>query len=174
MTTIEELLLDARSQHHADQPDVNILTEEDALQEAQLLSLRHDALRSAAALLFELRMALQLEAGNTGVLLAYGVRELRWTASARSTMRTAWNVLGSSIKRHEDALQLDLAMWPQAELSLRAASTAFIVGNVPSLGSVPPDYGMDNEETIRAGIADWHADFEPVQAVSMSVDQADP
>lgn len=94
MITIEELLsLDARLRRFAAQPEMDPLTENDALQEAQLLDVRVDALRSTVGLLFELRVALQLREANTGALVAHGVRKISWSSSPRPTPRTAWNVM---------------------------------------------------------------------------------
>jgi hypothetical protein len=45
-------------------PEMNPLTETDALQEAQLLGVRFDALSLTAGLLFELRIALQFARGE--------------------------------------------------------------------------------------------------------------
>lgn len=70
-------------------------TERDALQEAQLLALRFDAVTGTAALLFELRVALQMREGNTGVLAATDVRRLVWSGAERPMPFTAWTVGGS-------------------------------------------------------------------------------
>ncbi|MGZ4617124.1 MAG: hypothetical protein ACXV5Q_00850 [Frankiaceae bacterium] len=166
MITIGELLWpNPDLRHFAAKPEMDPLTEEDALQEAQLLDVRFDALRSTVALLFELRTALQLREANTGVLVAYGVRELSWTAEPRSTSRTAWAV-GGSIPRNEDRLfGLTLGMWPGAQLELRAESAAFFAGDVPGLDEAPPDYGIDDEATVRTQLAGWHSEFVPVHAV---------
>ena len=82
----------ASFREYAGLPEADPLRESDALQEAQLLDVRLDAVRGQVALLFELRMALQLREPNTGVLVARGVREFGWTAPSRSTQRTAWGV----------------------------------------------------------------------------------
>jgi hypothetical protein len=59
--TVEDLLRpDRRWREYASLPEMDPLTEDDALQEAQLLDVRFDALRSTVGLLFELRTALQL------------------------------------------------------------------------------------------------------------------
>jgi hypothetical protein len=71
---IEELLSDPGVRRFAARPEMDPLTEEDALQEAQLLEVRIDALRSSVALLLELRMALQLPTANTGILIARSAR----------------------------------------------------------------------------------------------------
>jgi hypothetical protein len=57
---IEELLVDPRRREHAAMPEADALTESDALQEAQLLDVRLDALRSTVWLLFDCRGALQI------------------------------------------------------------------------------------------------------------------
>lgn len=165
MITIEELLLpDPGLRRFAAQPEMDPLTEEDALQEAQLLDVRFDALRSTVGLLFELRLALQLREGNTGVLVARGVRELSWTAGPRSTTKTAWTV-GGSIPRNENRLfGIELGVWPNAQLKLTAASASFFAGDVPDLDRIP-DYMDDDEAAIRAQLAGWQSPFVPVHAV---------
>ncbi|WP_236787662.1 hypothetical protein [Amycolatopsis sp. GM8] len=167
MITIGDLLWpDPRLRRFGSKPEMDPLTEDDALQEAQLLDVRFDALRSTVGLLFELRLALQLREGNTGVLVAQGVRELSWTASPRSTARTAWTVGGSTPRNEDRLFGLELGMWPApgARLKLVAESAAFLTGNVPGLDQIP-DYIEDDEATIRAGLAGWHSEFVPVHAV---------
>lgn len=94
---IDDLLLsDPALRAYASTPEMDPLTEEDALQEAQVLDVRFDALAGVVGVLFELRQALQLQEANTGVLVAHGVRELTWSGPSRDTTLTAWSV-GSSV-----------------------------------------------------------------------------
>lgn len=165
MIAIEALFEpDDRWREFASQPEMDPFTEDDALQEAQLLDVRFDALRSTVGLLFELRVALQLREANTGVLIARGVRELSWAAGPRSTTRTAWTVLGSRPEAHDGLFALSLRTWPESRLTLRAESAAFFAGDVPGLDRIP-DYVSDDEATIRANLADWRSEFMPVHAV---------
>jgi hypothetical protein len=60
--------------------------------------------------------------------------------------------------------RLRLGMWPQAWLTLRADRAAFLTGDVPGLRQIP-DYGGDDDATIRANTAAWHSAFNPVHAV---------
>jgi hypothetical protein len=162
---IEELLSSsAELRRFGAQPEMDPLTEHDALQEAQLLDVRFDAARSTVGLLFELRVALQLREANTGVLVAHGVRAMSWSASPRSTARTAWNVITSAPRHAERLFGLSLVTTPRAQLELSAESAAFFVGDVPGLDRIP-DYLEDDEATIRAQIASWHSKFNPVHAV---------
>lgn len=172
MTTVEDLLRsDARWREFASLPEMDPLTEDGALQEAQLLDVRFDALRSTVGLLFELRTALQLREANTGVLVAHQVHELSWSAERLHygdepppMNRMAWTV-GGSIPRNENRLfGLALGVWPGAQLTLTAESAAFFVGDVPGLERIP-DYVSDDEATIKANLASWHSDFVPVRAV---------
>ena len=168
MITIEELLSPRSDlRRFASKPEMDPLTEDDALQEAQLLDVRCDALRSTVGLLFELRLALELREGNTGVLVAHGVRELSWTAGPRTTDMTAWPVGGSVVRHENRLLQWELGMWPPpgAQLKLVAESAAFFSGDVPGLDETPPDYGQDDEATIRANLAGWYSAFVPLHAV---------
>jgi len=67
MMKIKDLLLPSPGlRAYAAAPEMDPLTEEDALQEAQLLDVRFDALSLTVGLLFELRMAQQLREANTG------------------------------------------------------------------------------------------------------------
>jgi hypothetical protein len=75
---IEDLLSEREVRRFPSRPEMDPLTEEDGLQEVQLLDVRFDALRCTAGPLFERRPALQLRTANTGVLVAHGVRELAW------------------------------------------------------------------------------------------------
>ena len=147
-------------------PEMDPLTEDDALQEAQLLDVRFDALRSTAGLLFELRTALQLREANTGVLIVRGVRTLTWSSCPRDTERTAWTVGGSVVTSTDWWFGLELGLWPApgAQLSVTAESAAFLVGDVPGLDRIP-DYLEDDECTVRDQLASWQSQFEPVSGV---------
>lgn len=149
------------------QPEMDPLTEADALQEAQLLDVRFDALTLTVGLLLELRMALQLREANTGVLSVRGVRRLSWSGPSRATDLTAWSI-GSSVPLAEDgAFTLTLSMWPApgAQFTVVAESAAFFAVDVPGLDEVPPDYGALDGVTVREGLASWDSEFVPVHAV---------
>lgn len=167
MITIEDLLRpDPALPQYGSQPEMDPLTEDDALQEAQLFDVRFDALRSTVGLLFELRLALQLRETNTGVLVARGVREPSWSTGGQSPPpRFAWVVAGSTIGTANRLFELRLAgLRPGAALGLVAESAAIFAGDVPGLDQIP-DYVSDDEPTVRANLANWHSKFEPVHAV---------
>lgn len=165
MITVEDLLAAPGLRQYAAKPEMDPLTEADALQEAQLLDVRFDALRSTIGLLFELRVALQLREASTGVLVAHGVQEFRWSAKRRSTGRTAWNIIGSTPHHEDQVFRLSLLIWPEAQLKLSATSAAFYMGDVPGLDEIPPDYSDNDEAAIRSGLAGWRSAFSPVYAV---------
>jgi len=160
MITIAELIAGTPSGSDVT-PEVNPLTQNDALQEAQLLALRFEAVTGVAALLFELRMALQLHETNTGVLVARGVRQLSWSGPERATSRTAWTIGGSSVLLEGGLVRLELGLWPApgARLELVSESATFFAGDVPGLSDVPPDYLEDDDATIRSGLPSWDSPF---------------
>lgn len=167
MIVIEELLsAGSELRRYAAQPEMDPLTEDDALQEAQLLDVRFDALHSTVGLLFELRMALQLREPNTGVLVARGVHELSWSTGGRSPAPLfAWVVAGSTVGAANRLFELRLAgLRAGAGLGLVAESAAFFAGDVPGLERIP-DYVSDDEPTVHANLANWHSEFVPTHAV---------
>lgn len=160
---IEELIhRDARE--FAAVPEMNPLTESDALAEAQVLSVQFDALTLTLAVLFEMRTALQLRESNTGLLIARDVRQFHWKSAARTPGRTAWNVIGSTPSTNQGLFGLQLLVWPKAEMAIYAERAAFYAGDVPGLDGPPPDY-VDDEQTVRSHIADWRSEFSPNHAV---------
>jgi len=167
MITIEDLLVpDSWWREYPSRAEMDPLTEDDALQEAQLLDVRFDALRSTAGLLFELRTALQLREANTGVLVLRGVQTLTWASPPRESERTAWTVGGSAVTRADRLFALELGLWPApgARLTLSAENAAFFTGDVPGLDRIP-DYVDDDEHTIRTQLASWRSAFAPLSAV---------
>ncbi len=144
--------------------EMNPMIEDDALQEAQILDVRFDALAGVMGVIFELRQALQLRDANTGVLVTRGVRELTWSGPARDTALTAWSV-GSSIPHANERLfTLNLVMWPYpgARLSVMAESAAFFIGDVVGLSEAPPDYSGRDRVSVAGGVATWESQFELV------------
>lgn len=160
---VRELLSDDLSQVSDAQPDSNPLSEEDALQEAQILEILFDTARSTVGVLFDLRTALQLRDGNTGVLVARNVTSLVWSAKSRRTNRTAWNVTQSLPGRDGLHFTLEVRMFPDASLTIVAQQACFFTGTVPGLGEVPPDY-YDDDSTIVGKLAQWESSFLPLQA----------
>lgn len=172
MMKINDLLyLNPALREYASLPEMDPLTEDDALQEAQVLDVRLDALAGVVGILLELRQALQLQEANTGVLVARGVRQLTWSGPERATALTAWSV-GSSVPSTKGQLfGLSLVMWPDpgAHLSLTAESAAFFVGNVLGLAATPPDYSRRGRAAVAAEVAGWDSSFEPVSAVFLDL-----
>lgn len=164
MSTLRNIARDAWRREYGSKPEMDPLTEEDALLEAQVLDIEIDALRSRVAILFELRLALQLRDGNTGLLVLDGVTAFDWHAEPRATARTAWNVVGSVPRVAGGMLEMTIGMLPRADLFLRAKSAAFYSGDVPGLREIP-DYGDASDTELHAKLAHWDSPFTPVHAV---------
>ena len=146
-------------------PEMDPLTEMDALQEARLNEVIFDAVNRHAGLLFDLRGALQLRMAYTGLLVLGDVEGLRWSSERgrRPTTRTAWNVVGSVPVNEDGLINLRLFLFPDAELTVTARSAAFYAGDVPGLPDTPPDFD-DSDEAVAAGMVSMDSPFEPTQA----------
>jgi hypothetical protein len=145
-------------------PEMDPLSESDALLEAQVLDVHVDALRASVAVLLEMRLALQLREGNTALLVARQVTDFVWRAERRATARTAWNVVGSEASVSGKSLELRIGLLPWGEMFLRAGSAAFYIGDVPGLVEIP-DYGLASESELNLMIAHWDSEFVPLRAV---------
>ena len=154
--SIDEFLWDPQRRTYAAMPEADALTEEDALQEAQLLDVRLDVLRSTVWLLFDCKGAVQIEMGNTAILVAHGVDRYVWSSKRRGRY-TAWSVVGSEPHAQDGFWTLALTFAPSARLEMRATSAEFFVGDVPGCDEPQPDYGTEDDETIRkAGVEGLH------------------
>lgn len=143
------------------------LREDGALQEAQLLDVRFDAVNNSVGLLFELRTSLQYDDVSTGVLIARAVTDLTWTAPPRADQRTAWNILSSHVDQLADRLTLTLSTFPDGELRLVCGAMLFAVGTVPGLGDTIADYAEDDDATVREWTATWSSRFETFSSTAL-------
>lgn len=143
-------------------PEMDPLTEKDALQEARLNELIFEAVNRRVGLLFDLRGSLQLRTAHTGLLVFSGVEGLSWNSERRLTARTAWNVVGSLPVNEDGVINLRLFFFPDAELMVVARSAAFYAGDVPGLPDTPPDFA-GSDEAVAAGMASMDSPFEPTQ-----------
>jgi hypothetical protein len=168
---INDLILDRAIPGRASSPEMNPLTEEDALQEAQLLDLRFDVLTGVMGVLFELRQALQLREANTGVLVIRRIREFTWSSSGSDGALTAWSVLSSRPQSKDRHFGLSIATWPDASFTLTAENASFFMGAVPGLSEAPPDYGGSDRAMIDRQVARWDSSFELLCAVHVGLQQ---
>lgn len=162
MTLISDLFTDDRVAGAA--PLVaNPLTTEDALVEAQLLGVRFDAWVGTAALLFELRMCEQFPLSNTGLFVARGVRDLRWSAPELLTRRRAWTVDASVVRANVDSTDLALDLWG-ARLTVVSKTAEFFAVNVSGIDGRPPDYGEGKDREVLEQLATWDSPIDVVGA----------
>jgi hypothetical protein len=163
MMTPRDLIAGAPVTAMVGSPEMDPLTEKDALQEARLNEVLFDAVNMRVGLLFDLRGALQLRMAYTGLLVLGGVESFSWASERRSTARTAWNVVGSVPVNEDGVVTLRLFFFPDAEMTVAARSAAFFAGDVPGLPDRVPDFAWSDEE-VAAGMASMDSLFEPTQA----------
>lgn len=160
---VRDLLAGAALPGPIGNPEMDPLTEEDALREAWLTQVVFDAVNMRAGLLFDLRNALQLRTAFTGLLVLRGVEELSWNNERRDTIRTAWNVDASEPASEGELIHLRLLFFPDATMTVAARSAAFYAGNVPGLSDTPPNF-TDSDQQVSSGMASMDSPFEPTQA----------
>ena len=158
-----DLLIAPRPEGLAE-PEVDPLTEADALLEAQVLEILFDVKRATLGVLFELRTAAIMTESNAGVLVAQGVHSFSWQGEQRDTKLTAWTVLTSEVKRTSE-VSLDLQFHPHAQITLTASSLHYTNCNVATIGDVPPDYSEDFASTHPL-LANWESKIDLVSGSS--------
>jgi hypothetical protein len=144
-------------------PEMDPLTEKDALVCAPLIEAVFDAVNMRAGLLFDLRVAEQLRMANTGLIVLGGVEVFEWRSKQRRTARTSWNVDASVPSNKDGVVSLRLIFFPSAELAVAARSAVFYAGDVPGLPDAPPDFA-GSDAAVAAGMASMDSPFEPTQA----------
>lgn len=163
MTTPHDLVAGAQMAGLVGSPEMDPLTEKDALVCAPLVEMVFDAVNMRAGLLFDLRVAEQLRMANTGLIVLGGVEAFEWRANQRPAVRTSWSVDASVPSNSDGVVNLRLVFFPSAELTVVARSAAFFAGDVPGLPDAPPDFAGSDEE-VSAGMASMDSPFEPTQA----------
>jgi len=144
-------------------PEMDPLTEKDALVCAPLVEAVFDAVNMRVGLLFDLRAAEQLRMANTGLIVLGSVEAFEWRAERRPSARTSWNVDASVPANKDGVINLRLIFFPSADLTVAARSAAFFAGDVPGLPEAPPDFAGGDAE-VAAGMASMDSPFEPMQA----------
>jgi len=163
--SIDEVLESPDRRDHAAMPEMDALREAHALQEADLVDVRFDARRSALAMLFDLRVALQFRLANTAALVMRNVEQFQWTASEPLGFgRVAHYVMGSKPAIKGTLFTFELACLSGWHLNAAASSAEFFVGDVPGLPDAQPNFVEDEERVISEGMPAWGSEFEPAWA----------
>lgn len=135
---------------------------DDALDDSQLLAVRFDAVRGVAALVLDLRLALNAFRGNVGLLVATEVSTIDWGRQPGLLGLRAWTVAGSRLRSTSEGWAVKLDFWPApgATLAIVANGVQFIEG-AASLSAMP-DYVNEHASAEVHAERVWSADFQPL------------
>lgn len=160
---IEDLLNSPERRSLAAMPEADALVEPDALLEAALLDIKMDATTSSVWLLFDCRGAIQLEMGNTAVVVIRGVTGFQWRTEPRA-QRTWRAIMGWQPATSEDGFSCTADLTSGSSLQVSGSGAEFYVGDIPGGDDPPPDFTSATDAEIRAGLASWASEFEVVHA----------
>lgn len=147
---------------------VNPFIEDDSLLEAQILEIRYDGIRSVLGVIFEMRLAERMTEASTGLIVASGISNYSWKQIDRHDRRTAWTVIGSSTRRIEAGIAVEVITSPSAGLTFTAHAASFYSLQIENLEiAPPPDYVEQEISSIREGIANWSSDAKVVCAAHL-------
>ena len=162
--TIDEFL---RSQERFDiqvPPETDPFLNEGALDEAYVLDIRFDALRSRAWILFDCRGALQVVTGNTAVLVVNEVQSFSWINYEALKPRQQRSILTWRPSSVDGDWTLRVGFAPSSVLLIAGSGGEFFVGDIPGGDEPPPNFMTATEEEMRAGLAGWSSEFRPINA----------
>lgn len=144
-------------------PEADALVEPDALLEAALLDVKVDTTTSSVWLLFDCQGALQLEMGNTAVVVVRDVTDLQWRTEPR-TQRMWRAVMGWQPAASDDGFSCIADLTSGSRLQVAGAAAEFYVGDIPGGDEPPPDFTSTSDAEIRGGLASWASEFDVVHA----------
>jgi hypothetical protein len=158
---IEDFLTARSRQRVPPSLEADPLRERGALEGAALLDVRMSAVWTCAWLLFDCKGALNIQEGNSALLVAHNVSRFSWVCreeedGPKNRAVERWELIDNDVEWGVEAL-----LWRNVTLTLQARHCEFFVGDVPGGDDAPPDYVADDDETIRAGLASWTSPFEP-------------
>jgi hypothetical protein len=144
-------------------PEMDPLTEQGALQDAQLIEMMFDATTRRLGWLFDLRTAFQLRMANTGLLICEYVEQMNWSGQRRPAPRVAWPVDDSIPDNRDGRFRVRILFYEGGHAEVTAHGASFYSGDIPDLPETPPDYMTGSEESITSGTASMNSPFNPVQ-----------
>lgn len=139
------------------------LTEQGALQDAQLVEVMFDAPTRKLGWLFDLRTAFQLRMANTGLLICEYVEEMTWSGKRQPLPRVAWPVDDSIPASSDGRLKIRILFYEEGQAEVIAHGASFYTGEIQDLPETPPDYVTDSNDSIVAGTPSMNSSFDPVQ-----------
>jgi hypothetical protein len=163
--TIDELLTDPHRRSYAAIPETDALTEENGLQESDLVDAKFSLFGDSLAMLFDLRVSLGFRMANTAVLVMRQVLHVELSSKEPpGPERIAHLVMTSKPDVHEMLFTFELGCLRGWSLKASATSAEFFVGDIPNLPETPPDFAEDDAVTVAAGMPAWNASFRPMWA----------
>lgn len=147
--------------------DADPFTDESALEEAQVLDVRFDAVNGIVGVLLEMRLAGMYDEGNAALLTARGVESLTVSADVVGH-RLVREVSAVVTERVAGRVRLGLHVTASSALSVVADEVDFWLLEVDGIGEAPPDYGDPDESAVQAGLPQWTSTGQVLQGGRLS------
>ncbi|MBL1079598.1 hypothetical protein JK358_34860 [Nocardia sp. 2] len=153
---IESLLVDANNRVPA-QVQWNPLLVEDLLLEACVLDFRYVPQTSSVGVLLDLRTALQIDEGNTGLLIVENTLKMAISIDKPHGAMVS-TIVGSVPDTDTPATYgIEIACMPAAVITIAGQRALFHVGNVDGIGDAQPM--LEGEEFPTEGFQRWESDI---------------
>ncbi|MFW5420883.1 hypothetical protein J0910_30135 [Nocardiopsis sp. CNT-189] len=168
MFSIENLIRERSFSPPSRPLEMDPLRENNALQEAQLLDSRVCPLTSVAALLFEMRTALQFKDGNAALLVVRNLHSFNWTSSSMETPFVALTAVSSIPECEDNLFHMRLGFYLEAQLASAGNLTEFYLLDVEEISEAPPDYLDADQDGIYRELPSWSSVCNLLQISSLN------
>jgi hypothetical protein len=135
------------------------------MQEAVIVDMRLNPVRSSVWLLADTRIALQQDDGNTAAFSFEDVTAVTWIDEQPTASRRAAVVLEWTVRQVGGTLEVTVGTTPRATLKLRARRVYCYLGDAIGIGGVPDFLEVDEAALARHQPA-WSSQFALVSASS--------
>jgi hypothetical protein len=142
------------------------LNEEDVLLEATLLSTMGWMLNDSFAFLFDLRTAMYMGQGNTGLLIARKVLEVKFSPFQPKNFYYVWMVGTSKVTAEGQYYSINL----DDQIHVKSLEVEFIAGTVDNIGEVANSID-DGLNTYLEITPNWNSDIKVVGSTYLAASQ---
>lgn len=164
MTLIENLFTSQDYRQASGQIDWDPLKESDALLDAQLLDCRVCPTANRAALLLDMRTALQYRTGNSALLVVRGLESFHWSGAKQALELMAYTIMSSEPAAEDAGWSMDLDFFPASRLSVGGEVADFYLLNAGGATEVQPSYADNNLDQVRHGLPWWDSECTILQS----------
>ncbi|MFC7221456.1 hypothetical protein ACFQLX_25295 [Streptomyces polyrhachis] len=158
MITVENLFTSHEYHRTPGFADWDPLKDREALEDAQLLDARMCPTASRAALLFDMRLATNCPAGNSGLLIVHGMQSFRWVGAPPPHELMAFSATSIQLVAGNGEFRLNMEFFLYGELAIDGERSDFYLLESHNVSGGPPNYLDRHLDQVRGELPWWDSE----------------